>query len=98
MKRRESKEVPPKNPLISALMNVSFRTLQHMIKDFTLNRSVKKLDKNNERFDTVENLLVKCETKINDLRSDLDRLKIQLFWSNAVIIVGVLLIIFKLVL
>ncbi|MCB5230299.1 MAG: hypothetical protein WCX83_00145 [Candidatus Cloacimonas sp.] len=96
MKNKNKESTPQSNPFLQNLMKLSFGAAQHMIKDFTLSRSVKKLDQNNERFDTIENVLIKCEMKINQLQNDIDRLRIQLFWSNAVIIVAVVLILFKL--
>ncbi|MCK9328410.1 MAG: hypothetical protein PHY08_02865 [Candidatus Cloacimonetes bacterium] len=78
-------------PLIAAVSKSFFETKKHDFK-------VKNYDQTKEKIDTIEHLIVKLETKINECRHEIENLNKQILFSKSInlilSIIIILLIIF----
>jgi hypothetical protein len=94
------KKVPEKqksNPFISGLINMFFDMIKHFMKDFENIKKVKKIDNMNDKFSSLEHMLVRLEDKIQDNRHQIEELKNRLLWGNIFIIILVLFVIYQLI-
>ncbi len=87
MRKKDKKNVvPAANAWVAQIVSMIFDLVKHVIKDFEMNRNLKKATGVAEQFSTVEHLILKLETKVSDNRKALDDLKNRLLWSNIIII------------
>ena len=84
MKKKETKPAP--NPLLSHVISMGFDLAKHWLKDMENARKVSKIDQFAEQFGTLENLVIKLDRRVQENGKLIDRLKLQLLWSNIVII------------
>ncbi|RLC46461.1 MAG: hypothetical protein DRI23_12350 [Candidatus Cloacimonadota bacterium] len=85
------------NPILSGLINMFFDMIKHFMKDFENIRKVKKIDNVNDKFSSLEHMLVRLEDKIQDNRHQIEELKNRLLWGNIFIIILVLFVIYQLI-
>ncbi len=81
---KAKKENVKSSPILSNLIGMSFDLVKHVIKDFEQARSVKKIDKFNEQFSTIEHLLIKLESKVDKNRKEIHDLKTKLLVSSVI--------------
>ncbi len=88
MKKKDKKGtvIPAANSWVTQIVAMVFDLIKHVIKDFEMNRNIKKATDVAEQFSTVEHLILKVETKISDNRKAIEDLKNRLLWSNIIII------------
>jgi hypothetical protein len=97
MMMKKKQEVQKSNPLVSGLVNTFFEIVKHFMKDFDSMRKIKKIDKYDDQFATMEHMMVRLEEKIRSLRQHVEELKARLLWSNIMIIVLLLIILYELI-
>jgi hypothetical protein len=97
MMMKKKQEVQKSNPLVSGLVNTFFEIVKHFMKDFDNMRKIKKIDKYDDQFATIEHMMVRLEEKIRSLRQHVEELKARLLWSNIMIIVLLLIILYELI-
>ena len=94
---KKKQEVQKSNPLVSGMVNTFFEIVKHFMKDFDNMRKIKKIDKYDDQFATIEHMMVRLEEKIRSLRQHVEELKARLLWSNIMIIVLLLIILYELI-
>lgn len=94
---KKKQEVQKSNPVVSGLVNTFFEIVKHFMKDFDNMRKIKKIDKYDDQFATMEHMMVRLEEKIRSLRQHVEELKARLLWSNIMIIVLLLIILYELI-
>ncbi len=82
------------NPIISNFVSLFFDLMKHFIKDFENIRKVKKIDKFDDKFHSLEHLIVKMQEKIDKNRMLLDDMKNRIFWGNVIIVILLILNLF----
>jgi hypothetical protein len=97
MMMKKKQEVQKSNPLVSGMVNTFFEIVKHFMKDFDNMRKIKKIDKYDDQFATIEHMMVRLEEKIRSLRQHVEELKARLLWSNIMIIVLLLIILYELI-
>ncbi|MCD4817597.1 MAG: hypothetical protein K8S23_02770 [Candidatus Cloacimonetes bacterium] len=97
MKRKNKVAKPRSNPIIIGFINMFFDLIKHFIKDFENLHKVKKIDKFDKQFSTLEHLVLKLEEKMNENRRQLEDLKSRLMWGNLTIIILVIINIFLII-
>ncbi len=90
MKKKRKVAKSRSNPIITGAINMFFDLIKHFIKDFENLHKVKKIDKFDQQFSTLEHLVLKLEEKMNDNRRQLEELKSRLLWGNLTIIILVI--------
>ncbi len=85
------------NPIVSKFVSLIFDLAKHFIKDFENIRKVKKIDKFDDKFHSLEHLIIKMQDKIEKNRMMLDEMKNRILWGNIIIVVLLLLNIFLIV-
>lgn len=83
-KNKEAK--PAANPLLNNMISMGFDLAKHWLRDLENARKVSKIDQFSEQFGTLENLVIKLDRRVQDNIHLIDKLKLQLLWSNIVII------------
>ncbi len=94
---RKQKETPESKPIIAGAVKILFEVIKHFLHDFELNRSAKKFEKYEEQFQTIENMLIKVDEKLQNYRREIADLKTRLLWSNFLLIILLVLLIAQLV-
>ena len=94
----KKEEMPQHKPLIAGAIKILFEVVKHFIHDFEINRTAKKFEKYSEQYQTIENMLIKLENRLNDYRREIEELKNRLLWSNILLIVLLILLIVQMVL
>jgi len=93
----KNREEPQSKPIIAGAVKVLFEVIKHFIHDFEINRTAKKFEKYGEQFQTIDNMLLKLENKLQECRREIEDLKNRLLWSNILLIVLLILLIVQLV-
>ena len=93
-KKKEMK--PAANPLLSNVISMGFDLAKHWLKDMENARKVSKIDQFNEQFSTLENLILKLERRVQEYGALIEKLQLQLLWSNIVIIALLIVTVLKL--
>ncbi len=91
------KEDPQSKPLIAGAVKVLFEVIKHFLHDFEINRTAKKFEKYGEQFQTIDNMLIKLDNKMQECRREIVELKNRLLWSNILLVVIVILLIVQLI-
>lgn len=94
---KKQEENPQHKPLIAGAVKVLFEIVKHFIHDFEVNRTAKKFEKYSEQFQTIENMLIKLENRLNDYRREIEDLKNRILWSNILLIILLILLIMQMV-
>ncbi|MCD4829380.1 MAG: hypothetical protein K8R90_08165 [Candidatus Cloacimonetes bacterium] len=86
MKKKDKSAGPATNPILSHAISMIFDLAKHWLKDLENTRKVNKIDKFSEQFGTLENLVIKIDRRAQENGKLIEKLKLQLLWSNIVII------------
>ncbi|MCD4651069.1 MAG: hypothetical protein K8S56_04695 [Candidatus Cloacimonetes bacterium] len=78
---RKKKEIES-NTLTKTLVSLLFDLLKQVLKNFEQNRSMKKMEKVQDEFATLEHLVVKLEQKIGENHKQINSLKTGLLWLS----------------
>lgn len=81
--------------LITYAVSVVFDFLKQVVKDFEHSRSVRKIDKFAEHFSTLEHLVLRLESKLEENRRQIEALKTKVFTLQIVQIVLLAIILVK---
>lgn len=95
MSNKQREDVQSK-PLIAGAIKVLFEVVKHFINDFEVNRTAKKFEKYGEQFQTIDNMLLKLENKMQECRREIEELKNRLLWSNILLIALLVLLVVQL--
>ncbi len=94
----EMSKVPERkkdSPLLVGLINMFFEMIKHFFKDFENMKKVKKIDSMQDKFASIEHMLVRLEDKIQENRHQIEDLKNRILWGNIVIIVLLAIVIYQ---
>ncbi|MDO9577853.1 MAG: hypothetical protein Q7J16_08210 [Candidatus Cloacimonadales bacterium] len=83
------------SPLLVGLINMFFEMIKHFFKDFENMKKVKKIDSMQDKFASLEHMLVRLEDKIQENRHQIEDLKNRILWGNIVIIVLLAIVIYQ---
>lgn len=83
------------SPLLVGLINMFFEMIKHFFKDFENMKKVKKIDSMQDKFASIEHMLVRLEDKIQENRHQIEDLKNRILWGNIVIIVLLAIVIYQ---
>ena len=100
MKKNQQKEndsKPEENQILKGFVKLIFEVLKHYIHDWDLGRSAKKGDQIGERFDKVDNLLVKLDERVQYYNRQIEELKQRIAIGNILIVVLLIVLIVQLV-
>ena len=97
MFKKKKKDSPEKNPIVTGFINMIFEVFKHFIKDFENFAKAKKVDKFDNKFNTLERMVIDLKTKIQDNYREIDELKNRILWGNIVIVVLLLVNIFMMI-
>jgi uncharacterized membrane protein (DUF106 family) len=92
--KKKNPEKPQSNAFVTGLINMFFDIIKHFVKDMESVRKVNKIDKFTEQFSTLEHLVLKLESKIEENRRHIEDLKNRLLWGNITIIALIIINIF----
>lgn len=94
----EMSKVPERkkdSPLLVGLINMFFEMIKHFFKDFENMKKLKKIDSMQDKFASIEHMLVRLEDKIQENRHQIEDLKNRILWGNIVIIVLLAIVIYQ---
>jgi hypothetical protein len=90
---RQQRENPESKPLVAGAVKVLFEVIKHFLHDFEINRTAKKFERYSEQFQTLENMLLKADKRIQECRKEIEDLKQRLLWSNVLLVAILILLI-----
>ena len=74
-KKKENNSEIKSNPIIKQLLTAGLDIFKHFVKDLENKKKIKKIDKMDEQFTAIENLLLKQEKMLQENRRLIENLK-----------------------
>jgi predicted RNase H-like nuclease (RuvC/YqgF family) len=85
--------------VVSKLTNLLFDVAKHYVRDMENAKTAKRVDKFAHKISSLEHLIVKMDTKVQENRRQLEELRTRLVWSlalNLISVVGIIVLVAQL--
>lgn len=96
-KKKENNSEIKSNPIIKQLLTAGLDIFKHFVKDLENKKKIKKIDKMDEQFTAIENLLLKQEKMLQENRRLIENLKNKLMLTEIIIIAFLISILIQLI-